>query len=164
VYGFVVVWGNNWTLALRCYNCEEAFVVEELAFDKLAGLSLVLPCPACGARPFITAAGGPERSRTHKLLELSDERSSSGVRVLLRLKSDWFYRLGARAHRGSQAEWCLRNALRRPSGEYLIECDDGELAALAALADAAECPDAIRAMREVYLAAIGGPMKHSPSQ
>lgn len=158
-----MVWGNNWTLALRCYNCEEAFVVEELAFDKLAGLSLVLPCPACGARPFVTAAGGPERSRMHKLLELTDEQSkSSGVRVLLRLQSEWFGRLGARAQRGSQAEWCLRNALKRPSGEYLIECDDGELAALAALADAAECPEAIRAMREIYLAAIAGPMKHSP--
>jgi hypothetical protein len=154
-----VVWGNNWTVALRCYNCEEPFVVEEVAFDKLAGLSLVLPCPACGARPFITAAGGAQRSRMHKLFELTDARSSSGVRVLLRLKSEWFYRLGARAHGGSQAQWCLRNALKRPSGEYLIECDDGELAALAALADAAGCPEAIRAIREVYLAAIGGPRK-----
>lgn len=151
-----MVWGNNWTAALRCYSCGATFAVEEVAFDKLNGLSLVAPCPSCGARPVVTAAGGTERSRLHKLVELNEElEKNAGVRVVLRLKHEWYIRLGARAYRGSQAEWCLKGSLPRPGGEYVLECDDEELAALAALADASHCPEAIEAMREAYLAAIG---------
>jgi hypothetical protein len=151
-----VVWGNNWTAALRCYSCGATFTVEEVAFDKLNGLSMVVPCASCGARPVVTAGGG-ERSRLHQLVELNEEpeETGAGVRIVVRLKPEWYERLGARACRGSQAEWCLKHCAARGGGEYLLECDDEELAALAALADASRCPEAIRAMREAYLAAIG---------
>ena len=154
---FTVTWGNTWTVVLRCYDCRERFAVEDVAFDAVNGLSLVVPCPSCGARPFIARRGGAEPSRLHKFVDLADagERSAGGVRVLLRLKPEWHERLAARARRGSEAEWRLKiSALRRPSGEYILECDDAALTALAALADASNCPDAIQAMRDAYLAAI----------
>jgi hypothetical protein len=151
-----VVWGNRWTVALRCYRCSGRFTVEDVAFDRVNGVSLVVPCPACGARPFIAAPGGAEASRMH-LLELLGEREESapGVRVRLGLKPEWYNRLAAWAFPGSDAERCLKDSrLRRETGEYIVECDGDALVALAALADSSSCPEAIRAMRQAYLETI----------
>ncbi|HTM10032.1 MAG TPA: hypothetical protein VL754_16735 [Verrucomicrobiae bacterium] len=150
-----VVWGNRWTVGLRCYRCGGAFIVDQVAFDNVNGVSLVAPCPVCGARPFIAAHGAAEPSRLHHLMEITDEPAPDPkpLHVLFLLKPDWFNRLAARALPGSAAKACLQNSIWM-EGEYLTRCDGGELAALAALAEASSCPEAIRAMRAAYLAAI----------
>jgi hypothetical protein len=145
-------------VALRCYACGESFSVEEVAFDRVSGLSLVLPCPFCAARPIIARHGGGEASRLHQIVELAGvwERRAAAVRLELRLQPAWYETLAARAGRGSEAEACLKSsAWARTDGEYVLECDGPALVALAALAHAARCPEAIRAMREAYREAIG---------
>lgn len=142
-------------MALRCYQCGGAFTVADVAFDNVNGVSLVAPCPSCGAHPFIARYGGAEPSRLHHLIELTDEPEPSpeALRLGLRLKPEWYNRLVMRALPGSAAKACLQNSTWM-DGEYLTRCDGGELAALAALADASSCPEAIQAMHEAYLAAI----------
>ena len=141
-------------MGLRCYRCGDRFAVADVALEQVNGVSLVVPCPACGARPFIAARGGAEPSRMHLLVEL--EERAPGVRVRLGIKPEWYNRLAAWALSGSVAESCLKNSRRhRESGEYIVECDGAALAALAALADASSCPEAIRAMRRAYLDTIG---------
>jgi hypothetical protein len=151
-----MVWDETLTVVLRCYHCRERFTVEDVAFDMVSGLSLVVSCPSCGARPFIAPRGSAEPNRLHGVVAFSDERERGEcVRVLIRLKADWYDRLAARARRGSEAEWCLKcGAHRAWDGDYLLECDCGALVALASLAASSSCPDAIRAMRQAYLTAI----------
>ena len=158
-----VVRGNKWAAALRCYNCGEKFRVEDVTFDKVNGLALVVPCPSCGARPFIAPPGGPEASRLHKLIELVDWlEPSPPMRVPLQLKPEWYRRLEERVVPGSEAEICLKNSRRLPGdGGYFLLCDDGGLATLAALANASRCPEAIQAVRAAYLAAINGRVDYS---
>jgi hypothetical protein len=130
---------KRWRAALRCYQCGGRFTLGEAAFHQMSGLALVARCPLCGARPVFTGRGGPEQNRIHRIVELADEpEPNEAVRLMLRLKPEWYDRLAAGALPGSEARACLENSLL----------------ALAEIADASRCPEAIEAMRAAYLAAI----------
>jgi hypothetical protein len=145
---------KRWRAALRCYQCGGRFTLGEAAFHQMSGLALVARCPLCGARPVFTGRGGPEQNRIHRIVELADEpEPNEAVRLVLRLKPEWYDRLAAGALPGSEARACLENSLW-VDGEYLVRCDAPELLALAEIADASRCPEAIEAMRAAYLAAI----------
>ena len=141
-----------WTVTLRCRNCDSRFTVENVAFEKVYGLTLVVPCPSCGARPYLPEPGDGAPARLHQMM-LAEEGARDDIRVEFTLTDQWYKCLALRAARGSDAETCLKNC-RRLSGGYLLNCDNKGLAALARLANAARCPEAIAALRQAYLAAI----------
>jgi len=67
-----------WTVILRCYACRGKFTLRHLTLERVLTLTLVTPCPHCGARPSIASGYySDERSSVHRIFDLREEAAAT---------------------------------------------------------------------------------------
>jgi hypothetical protein len=71
---------TTWTVVLRCYRCQENFLISHVILERVKLLAGVCPCTLCGAKPSVS------ESRLHRLLDFTDTmetvyRTCAGERI-----------------------------------------------------------------------------------
>lgn len=61
-----------WSAIFLCYQCEGRITLANLALDRITVVSMITPCPHCGAKPHIASEpSSVERSKMHQLFYIA---------------------------------------------------------------------------------------------
>ena len=105
---------STWTVVLRCYNCEENFVVSHVILERVRMVAAVCPCTMCGAKPAVN------KSLFHRLVDFNNTLET----LYRRRAKEEMWHFVPECSSWPSSEYIELNARPRVAGGMCEECID----------------------------------------